>query len=43
MTQISVAVVDGQRTFADALASLLAAEPGMLVGVTANSAAATWC
>jgi DNA-binding NarL/FixJ family response regulator len=41
MTQISVAVVDGQRTFADALASRLAAEPGMLVVATANSVAAT--
>jgi len=41
MTQISVAVVDGQRTFADALASRLAAEPGMLVAVIANSVAAT--
>jgi DNA-binding NarL/FixJ family response regulator len=41
MTQISVAVVDGQRTFADALASRLAAEPDMLVAVIANSVAAT--
>jgi two-component system NarL family response regulator len=41
MTQISMAVVDGQRTFADALASRLAAEPDMLVAVIANSVAAT--
>jgi DNA-binding NarL/FixJ family response regulator len=40
MTQISVAVVDGQRTFADALAGRLAAEPGMLVVAAAESAAA---
>jgi DNA-binding NarL/FixJ family response regulator len=40
MTQISVAVVDGQRTFADALADRLAAEPGMLVVAAVESAAA---
>jgi len=40
MTQISVVVVDGQRTFADALASRLAAEPGLLLIAAAESAAA---
>jgi DNA-binding NarL/FixJ family response regulator len=40
MTQISVVVVDGQRTFADALAGRLAAEPGMLVLAAAESPAA---
>jgi DNA-binding NarL/FixJ family response regulator len=40
MAQISVAVVIGQRTFADALASRLAAEPGLLVVAVAESVAA---
>jgi len=40
MTQISVVVVDCQRTFADALASRLAAEPGLLLVAAAESAAA---
>jgi DNA-binding NarL/FixJ family response regulator len=40
MTQISVVVVDGQRTFADALASRLAAEPGLSLVATAESAVA---
>ena len=40
MTQISVVVVDGQRTFADALASRLAAEPGLRLVAAAESAAA---
>jgi DNA-binding NarL/FixJ family response regulator len=40
MTQISVAVVVGQRTFADALASRLAAEPDLLVVAVAESVAA---
>jgi two-component system NarL family response regulator len=40
MTQISVVVVDGQRTFADALAVRLAAEPGLLLVCAAESAAA---
>jgi DNA-binding NarL/FixJ family response regulator len=40
MTQISVVVVDGQRTFADALAVRLAAEPGLLLVSAAESAAA---
>src|SRR5436190_2786815 len=40
MTQISVIVIDGQRTFADALASRLAAEPGLSVVAAAESAAA---
>jgi DNA-binding NarL/FixJ family response regulator len=40
MNQISVIVVDGQRTFADALASRLAAEPGLLLVAAAESAAA---
>jgi DNA-binding NarL/FixJ family response regulator len=40
MTQISLIVVDGQRTFADALASRLAAEPDLSVAAAAESAAA---
>lgn len=40
MTQICVIVVDGQRTFADALAARLAAEPGLLLVGIAESAAA---
>jgi DNA-binding NarL/FixJ family response regulator len=40
MTQVSLIVVDGQRTFADALASRLAAEPGLSVAAAAESAAA---
>jgi DNA-binding NarL/FixJ family response regulator len=40
MSQIRVVVVDGQRTFADALASRLAAEPGLLLVAAAESAAA---
>jgi DNA-binding NarL/FixJ family response regulator len=40
MNQISVVVVDGQRTFADALASRLAAEPGLLLVAAAESGAA---
>lgn len=40
MTEIRVIVVDGQRTFADALTSRLAAEPGMRVIGAAESAAA---
>jgi DNA-binding NarL/FixJ family response regulator len=40
MTQITVVVVDGQRTFADALASRLAAEPGLLLVAAVESAAA---
>jgi DNA-binding NarL/FixJ family response regulator len=40
MTQISVLVVDGQRTFADALASRLAVEPGLVVVAAVESAAA---
>ncbi len=40
MAEISVAVVDGQRTFADALASRLTAEPGLLVVAAADSASA---
>jgi DNA-binding NarL/FixJ family response regulator len=40
MNQISVIVVDGQRTFADALASRLAAEPGLLLVAAAESGAA---
>lgn len=39
MTPISVAVADGQRTFADALAARLAAEPGIQVVTAASSAA----
>jgi DNA-binding NarL/FixJ family response regulator len=39
MTQISVIVIDGQRTFADALASRLAAEAGLSVVAAAESAA----
>jgi DNA-binding NarL/FixJ family response regulator len=41
MSKISLVVVDGQCTFADALASCLAAEDGMLVVAAAESAAAT--
>ena len=37
MTQISVAVIDGQRTFADALAERLAAETGLRVVAAADS------
>jgi DNA-binding NarL/FixJ family response regulator len=41
MTRISVAVIDGQRAFADALASRLAAEPDLqVVAVSASAAAA---
>ena len=40
MTQISVFVIDGQRTFADALAFRLAAEPGLSLVAAADSAAA---
>ncbi len=40
MTEISVAVIDGQRTFADALAARLAAEPGLLPVAVAVSAVA---
>jgi DNA-binding NarL/FixJ family response regulator len=40
MAQISVVVVDAQRTFADALACRLATEPGLLVVASAESAAA---
>jgi DNA-binding NarL/FixJ family response regulator len=40
MTQISVIVIDGQRTFVDALASRLAAEPGLSVVAAAESAEA---
>jgi two-component system NarL family response regulator len=41
MSRIRVAVIDGQRTFADALASRLAAEPDMqLVAVSESTAAA---
>ena len=40
MTQISVIVIDGQRTFADALASRLAAEPDLSVAAAAESAEA---
>lgn len=39
MTEISVVVVDGQRTFADALAARLAVEPGLLVVAATESAA----
>lgn len=40
MARISVAVIDGQRTFADALASRLAAEPDIqLVAVSESTAA----
>jgi DNA-binding NarL/FixJ family response regulator len=39
MTRISVAVIDGQRTFADALASRLAVEPDLLVVAVPGSAA----
>jgi DNA-binding NarL/FixJ family response regulator len=41
MSQISLVVVDGQCTFADALAFCLAAEDGMHVVAAAESAAAT--
>lgn len=40
MAQISVAVVAGQRTFADALAARLAVEPGLRLAAVAASAAA---
>ncbi len=40
MTQISVLVADGQRTFADALASRLAVEPGLRLVAAAESAPA---
>lgn len=40
MTQISVLVVDGQRTFADALASRLAVESGLVVAAAVESASA---
>jgi len=41
VTQISVVVFDGQRTFADALATRLAAEPDLLqVGIADSAAAA---
>jgi DNA-binding NarL/FixJ family response regulator len=40
MTGISLLVVDGQRTFADALASRLAAEPDLSVAAAAESAVA---
>lgn len=40
MTKVSLIVVDGQRTFADALASRLAAEPGLSVAAAAESVAA---
>jgi DNA-binding NarL/FixJ family response regulator len=39
MTRISVAVIDGQRTFADAVASRLAVEPDLLVVAVPGSAA----
>jgi DNA-binding NarL/FixJ family response regulator len=41
MAQITVVVIDGQRTFADALASRLAAEPGLVLVAVAESAAAS--
>ena len=41
MTQISLLVVDGQCTFADALVSRLAAEDDLLVVAAAESAATT--
>jgi len=40
MTQISVVVIDGQRTFADAIAARLAAEPSLTVVAFAESVAA---
>ena len=40
MTRISVAVVDGQRTFAHALAARLTAEPDLLVVAVSESVAA---
>jgi hypothetical protein len=40
MSRIRVAVIDGQRTFADALASRLAAEPDMQLVTVSESAAA---
>ena len=40
MTHIGVAVIVGQRTFADALASRIAAEPGLLVVAVGESVAA---
>jgi DNA-binding NarL/FixJ family response regulator len=40
MTRIRVAVIDGQRTFADALAARLTAEPDLLVIAVSESAAA---
>jgi DNA-binding NarL/FixJ family response regulator len=39
MTRIRVAVIDGQRTFADALAARLTAEPDLLVVAVSESAA----
>jgi DNA-binding NarL/FixJ family response regulator len=39
MTRISVAVIDGQRTFADALAARLNAEPDLRVIAVSDSAA----
>lgn len=40
MTEINVLVVDGQRTFADALAARLAVEPGLRLVAAAESPAA---
>ena len=40
MGEISLAVIDGQCTFADALASCLAAEDGLLIVAAAESVAA---
>jgi DNA-binding NarL/FixJ family response regulator len=40
MTQIKVVVIDGQRTFADALASRLTTEPGFLVVAVPESVTA---
>lgn len=39
MTEISVIVIDGQRTFADALAARLGAETGLTVAVATESVA----
>jgi DNA-binding NarL/FixJ family response regulator len=39
MTQVSVVVIDGQRTFADALAARLAAESGLTVVAATESVA----
>lgn len=41
MTRIKVVVIDGQRTFADALAARLAVEPGLVLVGVAESAAAS--